>query len=58
VRWSRWPQHPGIIVEVTWDGGSGLFLDDLAIGAFCAETIGELKTSNLLVQLHKVETRA
>jgi hypothetical protein len=35
-----------------------LLLDDLAIGVFCAEAIGEFKTSKLLVQLHKLETRA
>jgi hypothetical protein len=35
-----------------------LFLDDLAIGALCAQAIGEFKTSNLPVQLHKVERRA
>ena len=42
--------NPGTIVDVTWDGGS-LFLDD-------PEVIGEFKTSKLLVQHHKVETRA
>jgi hypothetical protein len=59
VRWSRRAAaNPGIIGEVTWNGGSHLFLNDLAISAFCAQAIGEFKTSNLLVQLHKVETGA
>ncbi|MDQ4055720.1 MAG: hypothetical protein M3237_23925 [Actinomycetota bacterium] len=48
----------GIIVEMAWDGGSGLFSDDLAFGMFCAETTDEVEASKLLVWPCNVETTA
>lgn len=47
----------GIIVQMAWDGGSGLF-SDLAIGTFSAEIIDEFEASKPLVQPRNVETQA
>jgi hypothetical protein len=31
---------------MAWDGGSGLFSNDLAFGTFCAETIDEFEAAS------------